>query len=207
MVMMASLKEYFSYGFQLDCGIPEVTLEGTKDDWMAILSRLEKLKEYGNESTSWYSLLRPIISRFVAAYDDPHGAENLDFWNKVAHYQGLGSGPTYLAGWITAFCYFSVNGSQTVSNGPGLVLDDVAYPMIDADSIPPGCAEVDVELDDNGQKFDTTVVAGSIGSQICVGRNSTRNTVRPLPAWWFLVTNTAEVTDSSSRMWRYGGEP
>jgi len=206
MVMMASLKEYFSYGFTLACGIPQVTLEGTRDDWTAILSRLEKLKEYGNESNSWYRLLRPIISRFVAAYDDPHGAENLDFWNKVAHIEGGGSGPRYLAGWITAFCYFSVKGSQTASDGSGLVLDDVTYPMINTNKIPSGYGEVDVELDDNGTKFNTTIVAGSIGSQICVGRNVVRNTVRPLSAWWYLIMDTSEVKNSSFRAGRRGGD-
>ena len=79
MVMMASMKAYFSYGFSLMCGIPKVTLEGTKKDWQQIVSRLEKLKEYGEDATSWYHLLRPVISRFVGAYDDPNSAELRDF--------------------------------------------------------------------------------------------------------------------------------
>ena len=107
MVMMASMKAYFSYKFFLTCGIPKVTLEGTKKDWQQIASRLEKLKEYGEDATSWYHLLRPVISRFVDAYDDPNSSELRDFWNKVAHSENLGSGLTYLSGWITAFCFFS----------------------------------------------------------------------------------------------------
>jgi hypothetical protein len=110
MVMMATLKEYFSYKFCLDCGIPRVTLEGEKRDWEKILERLEKLKEYGVQSIAWYHLLVPIVSRFVKAFDDPNGKENLDFWQRVAHYYGGGSGPTYLSGWITAFCVFDGQG-------------------------------------------------------------------------------------------------
>ena len=72
MVMMTSMKAYFDYKSVLLCGIPKVTLEGTKNDWQQILSRLEKLKEYGEDATSWYHLLQPVISRFVDAYDDPN---------------------------------------------------------------------------------------------------------------------------------------
>lgn len=78
---MATLKQYFEYVFMLDgCGIPRVTLEGERSDWVDILGRLEKLKEYGIETIAWYYLLRPVIARFVAALDDPTSAENMDFW-------------------------------------------------------------------------------------------------------------------------------
>jgi len=92
------------------CGIPHVTLEGEKKDWEKILERLEKLKEYGAQSNAWYHLLVPIVSRFVKAFDEPNGKENIDFWQKVAHYQGGGSGPKWVSGWITAFCVFDAKG-------------------------------------------------------------------------------------------------
>lgn len=109
--MMATMKEYFTFTFDLRCGIPRVTLEGTQEDWVKILSKLEKLKEYGVRTIAWYHLLRPIISMFVSAYDDPDAQANLDFWQKVAHRTGGGSGPTFLSGWITAFCVFDEKGN------------------------------------------------------------------------------------------------
>ena len=69
-----------------------------------------------------------------------------------------------------------------------LVLDGVSYPKIDKIDILLGFPEVPVKLDDKGEIFDTTLVTGSVGSQICVGTASARNTVRPLPAWWWYVT-------------------
>jgi hypothetical protein len=108
--MMATMKEYFSYTFDLRCGIPRVTLEGTQEDWVKILSRLEKLKEYGVYTIAWYHLLHPIISMFVSAYEHPNAQTNLDLWQKVAHHSGGGSGPTFLSGWITAFCVFNEQG-------------------------------------------------------------------------------------------------
>jgi hypothetical protein len=90
---------------------------------------LEKLKEYGDETTAWYQLLLPVISRFVRAFDDPQGEENLHFWqqvcpllsiiisrylhlyrHQVAHYEGGGSGSSSMAGWINAFCVFNEKG-------------------------------------------------------------------------------------------------
>jgi hypothetical protein len=109
-IMMATMKSYFSYEFGLLCGIPRVTLEGEKRDWEKILVRLEKLKEYGVQTMAWYHLLLPVVSRFVRAFDDPTGQANIDFWQSVAHYDGGGSGPTWLSGWITAFCVFSNQG-------------------------------------------------------------------------------------------------
>ena len=120
-VMMATLKEYFSYKMVLDCGIPSVTLEGEKSDWEEILRRASKLKEYGKETTAWYALLEPVLTRFVRAFDAPDADENLDFWQKVADVRNLGSGMTDLSGWITAFCAFSSKGKWL-----GLPLDDVS---------------------------------------------------------------------------------
>ncbi|KAJ6569351.1 hypothetical protein B0H19DRAFT_1256995 [Mycena capillaripes] len=111
-LFMATLKQYFTYKIMLwGCGIPRVTLEGERSDWVNILGRLEKLKEYGLETTAWYHLLRPVITRFIAAFDDPSNPANVDFWQRIAHYTPGGSGRgDYYTGWITAFTVFSKEG-------------------------------------------------------------------------------------------------
>ncbi|KAJ7633267.1 hypothetical protein FB45DRAFT_745689, partial [Roridomyces roridus] len=111
-LMMATLKQYFSYAFGMmtACGIPRVTLEGEMSDWVNILERLEKLKEYGIETTAWYHLLRPVISRFVSAFDDPTTQENVHFWQQVAYLHRPGSGAPYYTGWINAFNAFNKEG-------------------------------------------------------------------------------------------------
>ena len=211
-VMMGTMKAYFSFKFGLKCGIPKVTLKGEKKDWEDILHRLERLKQYGVQTIAWYHLLRPVISRFVSAFDDPTSSKNLDFWNKVAHFSGGGSGPTWLSGWITAFCVFDEQGrwqgntfnentedakdpvhlsaSQLASvylrQAPKqyLTLDGFPCPRIDSNDVPCGYTHVDVELDDNGTKFDTMFVAGLIGSHISTG---TRDTIQPIPGWWYFI--------------------
>jgi hypothetical protein len=119
-VMMATFRAYFAYKFVLRCGIPSVTLLGERSDWEGVLVRIEKLREYGAECQAWYGLLQPVIRRFVLAFDADYGSseENRDFWQRVAHFSGGGSGPTFLSGWITAFCVFDNEGHWV---GPALV--------------------------------------------------------------------------------------
>jgi hypothetical protein len=109
-IMMSSMKKYFDFKFSLMCGLPSVTLEGEREDWGDILQRVEKLKEYGVEAIGWYHLLRPVLAQFVAAFDKPTSKENKVFWGKVCHRDGGGSGPTFLGGWVTAFCAFDEDG-------------------------------------------------------------------------------------------------
>ncbi|KAJ6450398.1 hypothetical protein C8R45DRAFT_1043532 [Mycena sanguinolenta] len=195
-LMMATLKQYFTYGFDCSCcGIPRVTLEGEKADWANILERLEKLKEYGIQTTAWYHLLRPVISRFVAAFDDPNSASNADFWNRVIHLESLGSGPDYYTGWINAFNVFGEKGNwlgyalkkepvdgkapdtlsakefwptyrRITQAQKNLVLDGTPYHRLDTSCVPVGYTAVDVKLIDNGVPFDAAMVAGMIGMQV-----------------------------------------
>ncbi|KAJ6582386.1 hypothetical protein B0H19DRAFT_1207718 [Mycena capillaripes] len=193
-LIMATLKAYFSYGFGMTCGIPRVTLEGEKADWVDILGRLEKLKEYGIETTAWYHLLRPVITRFIAAFDAPSSPENVDFWQRIAHHHSEMSGQDEYSGWITAFTAFNVEGrwigsrldltaeaqepaelmtaQQFWATYAGsavrrdLVLDETPYHRVDGDNVPAAYAEVDVKLNDNGALFDCIMVAGLVGTQV-----------------------------------------
>ncbi|KDQ07442.1 hypothetical protein BOTBODRAFT_180719 [Botryobasidium botryosum FD-172 SS1] len=106
-ILMSTLKAYFSYKMNFYCGIPSVTLKGEKSDWESILTRLDKLEEFGAEPTEWARILRPVVHRFVSAFD---GTPNIGFWSKIAHYSSNGSGMPYLCGWITVFCTWSSEG-------------------------------------------------------------------------------------------------
>lgn len=96
-LMMATSQKYFSYGFGLTCGLPSVTLLGEKSDWEKLAKRAERLSTFGEEPMQWYTLLKPVLSRFVQSFDAPESEEIKDFWQKIAHRSGGGSGPTYLS--------------------------------------------------------------------------------------------------------------
>lgn len=89
------------------CGIPSVTLEGTKADWQRIVKRLERLHELGDQPSAWANMLYPILSRFVSAFD---GNPDTEFWKHVVYKQSVYCGRTDLSGWLTAFCVWTSEG-------------------------------------------------------------------------------------------------
>ncbi|KAJ2893905.1 uncharacterized protein MKZ38_008129 [Zalerion maritima] len=64
----------------LTCGIPSLALLGEKADWEDFMGRLDKLPRLGEEPTQWTALLRPVLTRFVATFDNPEDREVNDFW-------------------------------------------------------------------------------------------------------------------------------
>jgi hypothetical protein len=105
-IFMASMKKYFHYKFCLECGIPSVTLDGTLEDWEKINRSLDKLENY--KLKDWKESLNSILEHFIKA---KRGYADKEFWSRICHYEGGGSGPTYLSGWITAFCLYDKDGN------------------------------------------------------------------------------------------------
>ncbi|KAF8881840.1 hypothetical protein CPB84DRAFT_1817225 [Gymnopilus junonius] len=186
-LMMATLKAYFNYVFCLDCGIPSVTLEGKKSDWGKLLKRLDKLDSFGEEPKVWASLLRPILKRFVSAFD---GEPDIDFWGKVCHHHNGGSGPTYISGWVTAFCVWSSEGKWQGPPLSGPIPTWKPSLQLDGVDIPPGFCEVDVVLNDNGQLFNCMMVSGHVATQVHI---ETGDIFSPLPAWFMFIKDKHEV--------------
>lgn len=96
-MFMATLQSYFSFGCRIRCGLPSVTLAGQKEDWEKILEKADKLGMFGKECEAWLSVLRPVLLRFVGSFDEAKSEECLDFWQRIVHYFGGGSGPTWLS--------------------------------------------------------------------------------------------------------------
>ncbi|KAI9666022.1 MAG: hypothetical protein M1821_003957 [Bathelium mastoideum] len=175
-LMMGAMQKYFAYTYTMCCGIPSVTLLGTRADWEEMLHRLKKLAELGDEPTLFYAILKPVLSFFVRSFDAPQDPQVLDFWSKIAHEQG-GSGPDYLSGWITAFCFWDADGKRMyhdpvqlaemnkieVNDEPSYDLDVALHAHVNSDILPAGFAVVDAKVNDNGKKYMTKLIAGSVG--------------------------------------------
>ena len=182
-LMMGSLQTYFTYKVSLLCGIPTVTLLGERKDWAQILKKLDKIPELGDEPAKFTDLLRPVLQRFVSSFDSPNSPQILDFWSKCVHQSG-GSGPHYLSGWITAFCFWDPDGRSLYGDEPhrstnrrffknhdvGFELDGMLFHRVDTDDIPAGYASVPVTVDDNGNVLETRMLAGLVGIQATRGK-------------------------------------
>lgn len=77
--LMGTLESYFQYTVRhYICGIPEITLLGTIDDWEKLLVKIGHMKTLGFET--WHSWLQPIIKEFIRT---ARGYPNMKFWKRV----------------------------------------------------------------------------------------------------------------------------
>ncbi|RHY13237.1 hypothetical protein DYB32_010940, partial [Aphanomyces invadans] len=196
-VMMASMKKYFSYKFELQCGIPTVTLLGTGSDWEDIRRRADKLATFGDLTTKWMSMLTPVLDQFVAAANNK---PDVEFWQRICHSVSHGSGSCHLSGWITVFSVFDDAGAwqgdlhemeieryREARPGEhssfGLVAEVVKlggdFPVIKMDEVAPGYLTVDVKIDDNGTEYKSVMFAGHLAYEALDDGTS----IQPTLAW------------------------
>lgn len=77
--LMESVKSYFEYKVMtLGCGIPDITLTGTPDDWRKVREKAQSLKGYGMDW--WIESLDPILKQFV---DASQGKIVKEFWMEM----------------------------------------------------------------------------------------------------------------------------
>jgi hypothetical protein len=191
-IMMGAMQEYFSYRMNIRCGIPSVTLLGDKADWINIRRRLDKLSQFGKEPEQFATLLCPILDYFIRTFENVDDPKVMDFWTKIADARSNSSGPSYLSGWITAFCFWNGEGKLLYHESQDACdLDGTSYFRVDTSHIPSAYVSVPVVLDDNGNEFKTKMVAGlvgmaasSSGEQLDIGRShksSVRKRMSPKP--------------------------
>jgi len=95
-VLMDSMKAYFSYTVYTRCGIPSITLNGTVDDWKKIYSRVGQFRKFG--LNAWTDALEAILKQFVRAAE---GKPDISFWRNIYKWEGAhGSGAPHITGWM-----------------------------------------------------------------------------------------------------------
>ena len=107
--IMSAMKQYFTYKVLMGgCGISNITLEGSLQDWDKIKSKLEFLSTKGLE---WYTQhLIPIINNIIETkkyYNDKGKLSNdlIEFWKRMIRVKGKGDmyDPHIINGWIVNF--------------------------------------------------------------------------------------------------------
>ena len=106
--LMDAVKSFFDYQIiYVACGIPQITLQGTPEDWQAVLDKATKLRRYGLDA--WIGPLEPVLTQFVRT---AQGHPNRHFWQNIVKKKRVdelrGGGcspekPTKLDGWFLTF--------------------------------------------------------------------------------------------------------
>jgi len=112
-VLMSAMKNYFDYRMRTACGIPNITLLGTEEDWVALRSRTESLGKLMKEefSSHWLPLVLPLLDEFVASY---RGNVNHGFWQsmvKLRNTGGFSGAHDFVSGWVQILFPYLGNGS------------------------------------------------------------------------------------------------
>ena len=93
-LLMHAMREYFRYELRCICGIPQITLEGTVEDWQDILARVHTMSAYYLEW--WTDRLIPICEEFIAA---AKGIPRQTFWRQLYKPRELYGGEI-ITGWL-----------------------------------------------------------------------------------------------------------
>ncbi|RUO99873.1 hypothetical protein BC936DRAFT_140742 [Jimgerdemannia flammicorona] len=127
-VLLETLKEYFSYKMIFECGIPRVVLLGTSADWQHLRSKYQELRAFnGLDLDVWFNRLDPVVENLLATYD---GLPDEGFWASCATSKQYGSGgQRAYTGWITALFPYDKSGNMLHSNN------------LEADEVPNGLAD------------------------------------------------------------------
>jgi len=161
-ILMDAMKKYFDYKMQNLCGIPEIIIQGSVDDWIKIKERSIKLKEIG------YQIGNDLISVLDKIIDTVKDKKaDLEFWKDFFQLLSYGSGGTMLTGHIRVF--FS-----------DAIKEDGSYKQVEYDNINNVISSVPVEWDYFGKIINIRIEGGFVGCTI----NEKYGAVCPNVEWW-----------------------
>jgi hypothetical protein len=137
--IMEAMEPYFEFVvIRIVCGIPEITLKGTTDDWQKLLDKTKQLAKY--DLQWWTSELEPLLAEFIKA---SKGNVNKKFWRNIFKYhsQKKYGDPKIIDGWIVKFFPYDKKGKRNnLKNLKG------------GDDLPEEIVKVDLKFIDDNQK-------------------------------------------------------
>jgi len=108
--IMEAMEPYFEFIlFYVVCGIPEITLQGTPEDWLKIWDKTKQLGKY--ELAWWTEELEPVLNEFIKA---SQGQIDKEFWRNMFKYhsQKEYGAPNIIDGWIVKFFPYDKDGKR-----------------------------------------------------------------------------------------------
>ena len=189
--LMSAMKNYFDYHMVTRCGIPSITLLGTRDDWMDLRSRAEQLGSLmlPEFAKYWMPVLLPVLDEFVESYN---GNVNHSFWQsmvKLRHTGNMSGSHTFLSGWVSIlFPYLVREGGprgkpkEAVYLNPGLKQwNEMYFYGPELRNIPQLNSSAPVKWTYFGKEFDLRFHGGVMGF---TQDSSTGGTLSPLLGWY-----------------------
>ncbi|MCR4800877.1 MAG: DUF4419 domain-containing protein [Bacteroidales bacterium] len=165
--IMKAMEKYFEYKVVLiGCGIPEITLLGTTEDWEKVLEKTKALEKY--DLKWWIDDLEPILEQFVLASQNQI---DTDFWKKMFKYhegKAYKKSPSF-DGWLVHFYPYNDEGQRNSKK------------KIYTNNVPTEVQSVSVKYSDDIHHYETTLQldAGFFGCE----QNSSTFALKPTIGW------------------------
>jgi hypothetical protein len=189
-VLLDAMQSYFEYQVDTLCGIPAITLEGTREDWSNLTRRAQGFREFGLEH--WFDVLSPILNQFALA---SQGDVDQSFWQSIYKFNSI-SGGAVINGWITAFFPYkkdrqsgrAIRPSKALLGNDHEKLQRMLYPGgksvrgtrgLYADSFPSGLSKAPFFWDYLDRSFDMEFLGGFVG----VAQDEETLALRPEIGW------------------------
>lgn len=165
--LMDALKPYFEFVVRyMGCGIPEVTLEGTPQDWESVLSKTQALRKY--KLDWWIDELEPVLKQFVQA---SKGKIDQEFWKamfKMHTIKAYGARDV-VDGWMVKFYPYNKTGQR-----------NNLKELRGFNNLPNEIVKVDVKyIDENNLETPLELWAGFVGLE----QNNATFGLKPTIAW------------------------
>jgi hypothetical protein len=202
-VLLDAYSPYFSYWMVCVCGIPEITLLGTVEDWRRIRQRLDVIAEL--DLGFWCRSLVPIVDQFVRAAS---GNVDVAFWRRI--YNPVDAyGGDVITGWITRlYPYIEVEGKVDTPNPMlELAIDEpknrtnkkermYSGPGIGSDAVPASVSRVTVHIVDHmSREIKAVALVAGVTAVVQDGEGA----LRPI-AGWHLEDARAQMADVVERI-------
>ena len=123
--LMDAMQDYYSYRGTSLCGIPEITLLGTADDYRAIGERVARLAGHG--LAWWMPALQAVCAKLVDAAD---GRPDRDFFRSFYKRDDSSGGP-HMNGWINCLFPFEWNYVTSRFDTRNEYVDRWQWPVLD----------------------------------------------------------------------------
>jgi hypothetical protein len=172
--LLDTFQPYFEYRVVCICGIPEITLEGTTDDWRRLRDKVEALAPY--DLDWWLPHIREVSDQFVRASE---GDIDLRHWKDI-YKQERAYGADNVNGWLVNLVPYLKNGRTgnfTVCNP---LLEDPDE-RVSTKMLPSGVSQVPFRCRWPDQEEDTAMEF--LGGFLGVTRDASTLALRPKLGW------------------------
>lgn len=180
-VLLDAMQSYFEYYGGTMCGIPEIVLAGTPEDWSKLHEKAKRLAAIEGLEF-WMPQVLRITEQFVEA---SQGKVDLTFWKSIVKVNG-GSGGPYINGWIMRLLPYIKDYNDDNKSEPNPILARDFYAAEEGwggggltyDCLPNPVSKVPFIWNYMGTEVNHEIIAGVVGVTVVDGDG-----LKPVLGW------------------------